>query len=489
MRNRPQNTPPPPLALPSPLGSIAAGVRALAPGARPELAWRSAAFVLLRLNAQECEALGRVFEDEGVTDDVRTLVLDLLAGAGSFEAQVVLRRLLALAVARRDGRQFVTFVQRLAIVETPDGPTLRFLMSVYAESRGEPHEIRAACAYALGAAAGQAFASGDADGAVRASDALRRDLLRASSAPEKCALVTALGNAGVPTDALVITRFTQDADGAVRAAAALALRKLDVPEARARLVTMLADPESRVASSALVALGEQRLADAELELVAEQVLEGRTPPGLDPRVLALIVAQRPRVASGPGGARQVEDALRLLLGRAEAALSDPPTILGNAASGERRLVAAPAPDAAAGKRRRAAGKMTAPQRPYVHHTPMPAPADVSPPAAAAAHDDTLQSMVVPESLGSAPTIEASSMMFEEMRRTTPAGTGPGDTLETVRARMLEIGLDPNAPSSLIPQPPPRRPSSMPAAAATPLPPIEAMEPGDDPPTRVAPPRR
>jgi hypothetical protein len=55
---------------------------------------------------------------------------------------------------------------------------------------------------------------------------LRRDLLAAGVAIEKCALLAALGNAGVRTDVTVVTRFTQDSEGLVRASAALALRKM-----------------------------------------------------------------------------------------------------------------------------------------------------------------------------------------------------------------------------------------------------------------------
>lgn len=159
--------------------SVASTVRALPPGARPGDTWRSAAFVLLRLNPIECEALAQLFEGPA-TDETRILVLDLLAGAGTFEAQVIMRRLLALAVARKRSGTFAAFVQRLGIIECPDGPTLRFLMSVYAESRGEPGAVRAACAYALGAAAGQALAGGDTEAAVRASDVLRREPLASS---------------------------------------------------------------------------------------------------------------------------------------------------------------------------------------------------------------------------------------------------------------------------------------------------------------------
>jgi hypothetical protein len=290
--------------------------------------------MLLRLNPKEGEALAHVFEDEAVTDETRLLVLDLLAGAGTFEAQVILRRLLALAVARRSARTFANFVQRLAIVERPDGPTLRFLMSVYAEARNEAHDIRAACAYALGAAAGQALATGELDTAVRASNVLRRDLLAATSIGDKCALLTALGNAGVASDVMVVARFTQDLDAPVRSAAALAFRKLNAPEARANLLTLLADRESKVAQCALIALSEHKLDEGELEVLASMVLGGRTPMALDGRVLRLIVAQRPRMTAASGRVGAIENALRLLLGRVEAAGA--PELAG---SGERRVVA------------------------------------------------------------------------------------------------------------------------------------------------------
>jgi hypothetical protein len=325
--------PPPPLPLHAQQGTVASTLRGLAPGQRPSEIWRTAAFVLLRLNAKEGEALAHVFEDEAVTDETRLLVLDLLAGAGTFEAQAILRRLLALAVARRSARTFADFVQRLAIVECPDGPTLRFLMSVYAESRNEAHDIRAACAYALGAAAGQALVAGDLDTAVRASDVLRRDLLAASSIGDKCALLTALGNAGVVSDVMVVARFTQDFDASVRAAAALAFRKLNAPQARATLLTLLADGEPKVAHSALIALSEHKLDDGELEVLAEMVLGGRTPMALDGRVLRLIVAQRSRLTAASGRAGELENALRLLLGRVEAA--GKAELVG---SGERRVV-------------------------------------------------------------------------------------------------------------------------------------------------------
>ena len=479
---------PPPRPPHAQQGSVASTLRSLSAGTQPSEVWRTAAFALLRLNPKECEALGLVFEEEGATDDLRLLVLDLLAGAGSFEAQVVIRRLLALAVARRDGRVFATFVQRLGIVEAPDGPTLRFLMSVYAESRNEPHDIRAACAYALGAAAGQALSSGDPDAAVRASDVLRRDLLSATTVIEKCALVTALGNAGVAADIMVVARFTLDAERPVRAAAALALRKVNVPEARAHLVQLVGDREMKVAQSALTALSEHKLDDEELERLAEQVTGGHTQVGLDMQILRLIVKQRPRLTSVPGRAGQIESALRLLLGRVEAAASGDGATVTGSGSGERRVVFPsptkfPSVTSASGSgsvpammpmhdaqtpRMMKAMQMTAPQTAYVAQAPLTMPEEHF-------ENDATTVSQAPTVVNHAPL--AQTMMTAPEPATLPAQpappgayrlVNPGDSVETVRARMIEMGLDPNARMSIIPQPPPRRAPSEPRLGPEPI---------------------
>jgi hypothetical protein len=443
--------PPPPLPPHAQAGSVAATLRSLPSGARPSEVWRLAAFALLRLNPKECEALALVFEDD-VTDELRSLVLDLLAGAGTFEAQVVIRRLLALSVARRSNRVFASFVQRLGFVEAPDGPTLRFLMSVYAESRGEPHDVRAACAYALGAAAGQALVAGDLEAAVRASDVLRRDLLSAGSIIEKCALLAALGNAGVPTDVMVVTRFTQDGDAPVRAAAALALRKISVPEASAQLVALLSDRELKVSQSALLALGEHRLEDGELEAVADLVLGGRTSAAIDGRVLRLLVAQRPRLGRASNRPSSVENALRLLLGRIEAAAA-----IETSGSGERRAAfGPPLPQVNATSSVRAMPAATA------HASSVP-PASMKSTVATTLGTPMQQVMRRQAQLSPINTLCYDESVATVMDKPiVQAGSGayrivnPVDSVELVRDRILQMGLDPNAPTGNIPQPPPRR---------------------------------
>ena len=310
-----------------PPGSIAAMVRALPPGAQPTAAFRDAACAALRLTRArgrlECDALAIVFEDERTSDDRRTLILDLLASAGTPEAQIVMRRLLALGVARRNSRTFASFVQRLGFMERPDGATLRFLVSVYAQSKHEVHEVRAACAYALGAGAGRAYVWGLTDAATRAAEVLRFDLLHATSPAEKCALVTALGNAGLESDVGVILRFVEDGEGRVRCAAALALKKMHTTEARAALLGLLVAKDENVAASALSALFEQSLAQEEIVRLAELVLAGRTPLALDGRILRLIVTQKLNVV-GQVSLDTVEDAVHLLLSRIESKALHPP---------------------------------------------------------------------------------------------------------------------------------------------------------------------
>jgi hypothetical protein len=331
----------PSAARPSPITqeSLASAIRALPPGVRPSDAWRAAAVALLRIASKEPQELARLFQDERTTDEKRMLVLDLFAAAGTYDLQVVMRRLLDLAVARRDSRTFAAMVQRLASVERPDGPTLRFLMSVYAESKNAAPDVRASCAYALGAAAGRARVDPEGEEvALRASDVLRRDLRAASTPAERCPLLTALGNAGIPSDVEILVRYASDADPSVRSAAALGLRKMTTREARSQLVALLGDGEATVAHNAISALADAQLDDEELDRLAELVLAGRTTPSLDARILALVVAQRPRMER-TSRVRPLEHALRMLLARLDGASKDP------SSSGERAVAAPRVPSA------------------------------------------------------------------------------------------------------------------------------------------------
>lgn len=332
-----------PVLLAAPLGIVASTLRSLRPGETLTEHFRTGALTLLRKTPSECDALGTLFEDPDASFHVRMSVLDLLSEAGTFDAQAVMRRLLSLASARSLPPTFAAFLQRLGAVQHPDGPTIRFLMTTYMESRCEAAEVMAACAYALGAACGQVAAEGDVEAAARASHPLRCDLEQTAVAAEKSALLAALGNVGLPSDAPLVLRFLYDEDVWVRAAAALACRKMETPDVRARLVEALSDREPAVQRSALHALSLRALEEADVERVAEQVVKGRICAALDGDVLHFLMDKTARASCGSGGF--VDGAVRVLLGRVPSHES------GASPSGEHRLARTSAPPSMAAQLR------------------------------------------------------------------------------------------------------------------------------------------
>jgi hypothetical protein len=248
---------------------------------------------------------------DDLPEERRTLVLDLLASAGTPEAQGVMRRLLSLDVARRDGRSFAKFVQRLGFLERPDADTLAYLVGIYDETRDDAEEVHAACAYALGAAIGRAHLWGHVD--VRdAAGVLRRDLLAATSVASKTRLLTALGHAGIESDGPILLRLADDREPRVRAAAILALRKINTREVKSWLLGALGGRDAALADAALSALFDQLLSEDELARLAELVVTDRTSRQLDRRVLRLLVIQK---LNAIHHSPVVESATHVLLGR------------------------------------------------------------------------------------------------------------------------------------------------------------------------------
>lgn len=306
---------------------VAPMVRNLPDPTQPSLLFRDAMSAMLRLSrvrgSAEHEALGALFEEESTSDERRLIILDLLAHAGTPEAQMILRRVLSLAVARRNKRTFASFVQRLGFIERPDLATVRYLFTIYSESRGEPQDIRAACSYALGAAAGRAQSQGLMEAATFVSELLRRELSTAFEANEKCALITALGNIGLESDVSAITQHAIDSDPRVRGAAALALRKMPSRVARTTLFSLVGGANIVVAESAISALFGQPLEVDELVRLAELVADGRTAISLDSKVLRLFMNQRLGMHENmtADAAVIIERAMHTLLGRLEHEMS------------------------------------------------------------------------------------------------------------------------------------------------------------------------
>src|SRR5262245_18151137 len=186
---------------PVPPNSIASAIRSLPDGGKVSSAFRDAACASLRMSrtrgGAECEALGVVFDE--ISDEARRiLILDLLAAAGTPQAQSVMRLLLARrSLHAQLCATFGTFIQRLGFVERPDQLTLRFLTNIYARVDVRSPGLRTVCAYTLGASISRAHLWGLVVPAVRAADLLRRDLLLARTIADKCMLIMALGKTGL----------------------------------------------------------------------------------------------------------------------------------------------------------------------------------------------------------------------------------------------------------------------------------------------------
>jgi hypothetical protein len=273
-------------------------LQALPPGVTPTTSFHDAACATLRLSRArgrfECDALAVGFEADPC-ESHRLFVLDLMARAGTPEAQATIRALLDLPSVRQ-ANSFATFLQRLGFVERPDAATLAYLLSGYESVKygqsTENNEVRMAALYALGSAVGRAHVWGLAADATRAMEVLRADLRAARTSSERLALLTAMGNAGLESEVALILSHVGDPDEAVKVAAVLALRKLHSPRAKSWLIGAVGGSDEVIAESALSALFEQSLMHHELLRLAELVLGGYTLHALDARILRLLLTQR-----------------------------------------------------------------------------------------------------------------------------------------------------------------------------------------------------
>jgi len=189
----------------------------------------------------------------------RGFVLDLLAGAGTPEAQAAMRATVVSPLALAD-RERVTQFARLALVEHPTPETVAFVEDAWQRAEGKDKRDRALVVGAVAAAM-------KTDGELARAEALGQQLAAAlASAKEErdtLALVRALGNAGLDSQARHVIRETTSPSVTVRSVAAFALRKIEAQEARRTLLSLTEDPAIEVQRSAFHGLGKLSVAEAE----------------------------------------------------------------------------------------------------------------------------------------------------------------------------------------------------------------------------------
>lgn len=243
--------------------AAASGPRSLSKG------WLVRSTAFLELHPELIAEVAIHFQDEGLGSQGRLALLDLLAATGGEAAQAALLRTLDSAAARQDESRLV-FVQRLLLVEEPNGTTAHTLRDRIGKSQAAGDEEMAyAEAHVLGAVAGRLSARGARSEAKASVDLLATALDGATAPGPRAAYVSALGNAGDPSQITRITRHARDEDASVRRSVASALRKTSQPSARSTLVTLAKDSNEEVQVAALSSLGQNPWSASEQRELAQ----------------------------------------------------------------------------------------------------------------------------------------------------------------------------------------------------------------------------
>jgi len=291
---------------------VLSGVSAMASGKPSDLpnGWLVRSTALLELHPELLPEIAIHFEDEGIGTGARMAILDLLASTGGDAAKATLLKVLDGAAARQDPDR-LAFVQRMVLVEEPNGAMAKALRDRLAASQaGGDAEMAYAEAHVLGAAAGKLAARGARADAKTAVDALAASVDGAASPAARAAYLSALGNAGDPSQVSRVVKHANDESPAVRRAVASALRKTKEPAARSALLALAKDkdPEVQIAAVDAIAIqGVEPQEQRELTALLDASALGGEAEG---HVVTMLLQQGP-----PSPA--VRASLEQLLGRTE----------------------------------------------------------------------------------------------------------------------------------------------------------------------------
>jgi hypothetical protein len=264
-------------------GQLVSDVLSYANGGRMDQRWLWQATGLLELHPEACAELAAVFGDDELTAKGRALILDLLASAGTDEAQRVLRQLLDSDVAKADETTRAVFYNRVALVEDVNTETAQFAAQHFDELKEQPlGPMRVASTYALGSVAGHQAAQGNKALAGELNARLIEGLERTDDLAEKAVALRAMGNAGLAENVDTLTEYTRHESPALRAAAADALRDTHTEKSVEALLELLQDRDWQVQQAALSSLSHYQLAPEESlrieKLIVAGVVESRNDP-------------------------------------------------------------------------------------------------------------------------------------------------------------------------------------------------------------------
>ncbi|HWB74895.1 MAG TPA: hypothetical protein VG755_08060 [Nannocystaceae bacterium] len=179
----------------------------------------------------------------------RSLVVDMLASAGTPEAQRLLVELLGRDELR-EHPSYRAWLQRFAFLWRPQPSTAKFLLArLEAARRDHRDDERRAIAYPLGTVARRIGEIDPITGAALRGR-LREELAAAKMPQDVVAALGGLGNAGATADEALVISHIDDADADVRATVAIALRHHADAPALAALHALASDRDAFVAATA-----------------------------------------------------------------------------------------------------------------------------------------------------------------------------------------------------------------------------------------------
>lgn len=231
------------------LGLIVGGVD---DGAKLEPGFAIRARGLLLAQPEVATKVGSVFE-QARTTHARQLALDILANAGTPEAQEVLRTLIDREVdAEAEDR--TALVQRLAMLERPDLESYRLALGQLGRAqRVNDSPMIQACLHLLGEVVRRG------ENVAPELESIAMTALRSSvddpTAEIRAAAFAGIGNAGRQADLpRLLKAIAEEPDDAARSTAVLALRKIDDPVVDPTLRTLALDSSPLIADRASSAL-------------------------------------------------------------------------------------------------------------------------------------------------------------------------------------------------------------------------------------------
>jgi|GEM_PF-2614504 len=208
--------------------------------------YRSSGFV--KLQPRSAQRLADFAMKKGRTSGERTLVMNILAAAGTENAQAAMKNMLSDPNVRKDP-QYGVLIQNFSFMDVkPTAGTLEFLSGLMNRKKG--YESYAA-AHAFGACIHKLYKRSEKEKALSLNNQIRKKIDGAISHDERAEYIAALGNAGMFENNRIVTGYFKHPNPRIRAEAVMALRKTETSDVRSQMLFLFKDKDRGVQRSSI----------------------------------------------------------------------------------------------------------------------------------------------------------------------------------------------------------------------------------------------